>query len=211
MLNTLDRFWNALPRPITPVARALLALAVIPLVLSFTQPLWNIQMFAPQYPKGLQLDIYAYTIKAGNDGTDLQEINTLNHYIGMRKLDRAEFTDLTWIPFAIGALALLTLRVAAIGDVRSLLDLAVLTLYFSAFSAARFIFQLYTYGHELDPTAPIKMEGFMPAIIGTKQIANFTTSSWPRGASFLIGLFAATVVVCAVWQVFRPSQEAATS
>jgi hypothetical protein len=178
------------------------------LLLSFTQPLWNIRMLAPQYPQGLQLDIFAHTIQGGNEGLDLNEINTLNHYIGMRKLDKAEFSDLEWIPFAIGVLALLTLRVAAIGDVRSLVDLAALALYFSTFSAARFAFQLYTYGHNLDPHAPIRMEPFTPAIFGTKQIANFTTASYPRGATFLIGAFVATVVVLAGWHLLRAARRA---
>lgn len=199
-----NRFLRTLERPLVPWARVLLALAVIPLALSFAYPLWNIRMVAPQYPAGLELDIYAHTIQAGNEGRDLQEINTLNHYIGMKPLDRAEFTDLAWIPFAIGALALLALRVAAIGDVRSLVDLAVLTLYFSIFSAGRFVFQLYQYGHNLDPTAPFQMDPFTPAILGAKQIANFTTFSMPRGATFLIGAYATVVAVLMVWHLLRP-------
>ena len=211
MQDALKCFNGILSRPITPWARLLLVLAVVPLALSFTQPLWSIRMFAPQYPKGLELSIYAYTIEGGNEGRDLQEINTLNHYIGMRKLDKVEFSDLEWIPFAIGALALLALRVALIGDVRSLVDLAVLTSYFSAFSAARFVFKLYTYGHNLDPTAAIKMEPFMPAILGTKQIANFTTSSQLHAATFLIGAFATTVAVLTVWHLFYAPREVSTT
>lgn len=203
MRESIDRFYQGLGRPIAFWSRWLLGLAVIPLVAAFAFPLWTIRMTAPQYPKGLQLDIYAYTIEGGNGGQDLQEINVLNHYIGMRKLDKAEFTDLDWIPFAIGALALLALRVAAIGDIRSLVDLAVLTVYFCAFSAARFAFQLYSYGHDLDPSAPIDVEPFTPAILGSKQIANFLTTSYPRGASFLIGVFALGVLALAVWHLLR--------
>jgi hypothetical protein len=202
----INRFYERLSRPIAFWSRWVLGLAVVPLVLSFTLPLWNIQMFAPQYPKGLQLDIYAHTIQGGNEGNDLNEINTLNHYIGMRKLDKAEFSDLEWIPFAIGALALLALRVAAIGDVRSLLDLAVLTVYFSGFSAARFVFQLYTYGHTLDPTAPIRVAAFTPPIFGTQQIANFTASSYPRGGTYLLVLFGVTVAALAAWHLWRAAR-----
>lgn len=203
MSQSWDRFNRTLSRPLVPWARGLLALAVVPLVLSFLYPLWNIRMVAPQYPNGLELDIYAYTIEAGNEGRDLQEINTLNHYIGMKALDKAEFTDLAWIPFAIGALALLALRVAAIGDVRSLVDLGVLTIYFSLFSAGRFAFQLYSYGHNLNPAAPIRMEPFTPAILGIKQIANFTTASMPRGATFLIGVYATVVAALMLWHLLR--------
>ena len=203
MSDAINRFYRQLGLPIQLWSRWVLGLAVIPLLVSFAFPLWNIRMLAPQYPNGLQLDIYAHTIVGGNQGNDLNEINTLNHYIGMRKLERADFTDLDWIPFAIGALALLALRVAAIGDVRSLIDLSALTVYFLGFSAARFAFQLYTYGHQLDPSAPIDMPPFMPPFFGTRQIANFTTSSYPRGATFLLGLFALLVCGLALWHAWR--------
>ena len=203
MRARIDRFYELLGHPIAFWSRWVLGLAVLPLVLSFTQPLWNIRMLAPQYPKGLELDIYAYTIEGGNGGQDLVEINTLNHYIGMRKLEKVDFTDLEWIPFAIGALALLALRVAVLGDVRSLVDLAVLTVYFGLFSAARFAFMLYTYGHNLDPRAPIHMEPFTPAILGTRQIANFATSSYPRGASYLIALFGVVVAGLTAWHLLH--------
>src|SRR5687767_14669742 len=92
------------------------------LVLAFFHPPWRISMEAPQYPNGLYLDIWAYTIEGGNDGQHLAEINNLNHYIGMHTIDRAEFADLDWLPFALGILILLTLRVAVVGNVRSLID-----------------------------------------------------------------------------------------
>ena len=36
---------------------------MIPLVLSFTQPLWNITLEAPQYPEGLTLDIFLHKLE----------------------------------------------------------------------------------------------------------------------------------------------------
>jgi hypothetical protein len=203
MRDAIHRFYRQLGLPIEFWSRWVLGLAILPLLASFAFPLWNIRMVAPQYPKGLELDIYAHTIVGGNEGNDLNEINTLNHYIGMRKLDRADFTDLAWIPFAIGALALLALRVAAIGDLRSLIDLSALTLYFLVFSGARFAFQLYSYGHQLDPSAPIDIEPFTPPIFGTQQIANFVTASYPRGATFLLAMFALVVFGLALWHVGR--------
>jgi hypothetical protein len=110
------------------------------------------------------------------------------------------------MPFAIGALLLLGLRVAAIGDVRSLVDLAVLTSYFGVFGIARFVYMLYTYGHDLDPRAPIEMAGFMPPVWGTRTIANFTVSSFPSLGTILISIFGATVVLLALWQVWRGAQ-----
>jgi len=175
--------------------RALLAL-VVPLALGFSAPLWHMHMKAPQYPEGLDLEIYAYTVSG-----DVAEVNTLNHYIGMAKIDRAALSDLDWIPFALGALALLALRVSAVGDLRSLIDLLVLFGYFSVFSMTRFFYKLYVFGHNLNPKAPFKMDPFTPPVLGTKQIANFTASSYPGGGTFWIGIFALGIVALVVWNL----------
>ena len=202
MTRPLQRFYELMTEPLVPWARPLLAALVLPLALSFTMPLWNIHMVAPQYPDGLDLDLYAHTIEG-----DVNEINTLNHYIGMARIDRAALSDLDWIPFAIGGLALLALRVAVVGDVRSLVDLSVLLVYFSAFSLGRFYYKLYVFGHNLDPRAPFYMDAFTPVVFGTQQIANFTTSSYPRGGSLAIGLFATGVVVLMLWHLARGLRE----
>jgi hypothetical protein len=194
-------FQRALARPLVPWTRLLLVLALLPLVWGATERLWRVHFLAPQYPRGLELSIYAYSIEGGNSGADLSEINTLNHYVGMRALDPAEFADLDFLPFAIGALALLALRVAAIGDVRSLVDLAVLTGYLGIFGLGRFVYMLYTYGHHLDPKAPIRMEGFMPPVWGTREIANFTVASFPSLGTLLISVFGALVLALAAWHV----------
>ena len=107
-----DNFWEFLDAPLRVRSRWLLVVLVVPLVLSFLFPLWRISMKAPQYPEGLKMDIYSYQVVGGNDGHDIQEINTLNHYIGMRTITRDELRDLDWIPFALVAMALLSLRAA---------------------------------------------------------------------------------------------------
>ena len=135
----LSKFYAFLARPLLPSSRIMLVLLTVPLLLALAFPLWRISMEAPQYPQGLSMDIYAYKIVGGHEGNDIQEINTLNHYIGMRKLDQRAFADLDFLPFFLGALALLTLRVAAIGDIRALVDLALLSLYGGTFAIGRFV------------------------------------------------------------------------
>ena len=198
MKAAIAKFEAFLDQPLWSWSRIVLALLVIPLVLAFSQPLWRIRLEAPQYPRGLELDIYAHTLEGGNHGQQLQEINNLNHYIGMHKIDRSELSDLDWLPFALGALALLTLRAAAIGNVRSLIDMSVLTGYVLLFSMGRFVYKMYVYGHNLAPDAPFKVAPFTPALIGSKQIANFTTYSQPMLGTvlvsvFFVGLLAVTV------------------
>jgi hypothetical protein len=65
-------------------------------------------------------------------------------------------------------------------------DTAVLFLYFSLFSFWSFYSRLYQYGHNLDPTAPVKVPAFMPPLLGSKQLANFTVYSYPGPASYFI-------------------------
>lgn len=204
----IDSFYAFLAKPLKPAARFALAALAIPVALSFTAPLWKISMEAPQYPSGLYLDIYSYKVEGGNNGQHLQEINTLNHYIGMRTLDRAAMSDLDWIPFALGALFIFALRVAAIGNVSALVDLVVMTTYVSTFAFGRFVYTLYVFGHNLKPDAPVKVPGFMPAVLGTKQIANFTTHSWPQAGSYYLGVFALGTVAVLVWHLVSGRREA---
>lgn len=208
MKHPLEKFYAFVGKPLDLRARLPLALLVIPLALVFTQPLWNISMTAPQYPQGLALDIYAHKVEGGRAGADIQEINTLNHYIGMAPINRAALSDLDWLPFAVGVLFVLTLRVAAIGDVRSLIDLAVVTFYFSLFSLGRFAYKLYVLGHNLDPKAPVDVDPFMPAVFGTKQIANFSVTSLPRLGTVFMALFALGVAAMTVWHLWSGRRDA---
>ncbi|MFN0064239.1 MAG: hypothetical protein ACKVPX_17160 [Myxococcaceae bacterium] len=201
MTSRLDAFYNFLNRPLFPKARVLLAMAVVPLALALMQPLWRIAMTAPQYPRGLEMNIYAYKLEGGNDGADINEINTLNHYIGMHKLDAAAAADLDWIPFALGAILLLALRAAVIGNVRHVLDLFVVTGYLSAFAFGRFVYRLWVFGHDLDPRAPVHVEPFMPVILGHKTVANFEVYSYPLLGSYLVTAYVLVLVGVLIWHL----------
>jgi copper chaperone NosL len=207
----LTKFYEFLSQPMIPWTRIALAVLVIPLGLAFAAPLWRISMIAPQYPQGLSMDVYAYKIAGGNDGQDIHEINVLNHYIGMHKLDATASADLDWIPFALGGMALLALRVSALGTVRDLIDMLVVTSYVSLFAFGRFVYRLWVFGHDLDPQAPVKVKPFMPVIIGHRTVANFETFSYPQLGSFLLALFAVGVVALTIWHLVVGRQRAKAS
>jgi hypothetical protein len=199
MRSFLARSNRFLEQPLELLPRVLLVASAALLLVTLTQPLWNLTMFAPQYPDGLTLDIYPQRLEGGNRGQDLKEINLLNHYIGMRDLADEDFTEFKWMPFAIGGLALVTLRAAVFGRVGSLVDALVLFCYFGAFSLWSFGYKLYQYGHTLAPTAPVKVDPFTPPMFGYQQIANFEVYSYPSPGSYLMGatallLFAAVGV-----------------
>jgi hypothetical protein len=198
MTELLKLEFRFLAKPLNLVSRLLLLVGAAAIIFSFFFPLWQIHLTAPQYQEGLNLDIHSYRIVAGNGGQDLNEINELNHYIGMKPLHEADFLEMKWIPFALGFFVLFTLRAAVFGMMRYVVDLFTLFSYFGACSLASFAYRMYSFGHTLDPHAAVKIQPFTPVLFGTQKIANFTQSSLPRLGTYLLALYVA-MLVFAIW------------
>lgn len=177
--------------PLTMTSRVLIIGAVLVLIVTYVSPLWYMAFYSNQYTDGLVLNIYTYKLEGGmsQNRDDLREINSLNHYIGMRPLLQSEFSEFTWLPFVIGGLMLLALRAVVLGRMANVVDVVVLFGYFGAFSLWSFYHRLYTYGHYLDPTAAIKVTPFTPPVFGQKVIANFTVESYPDVAAYAFAGF----------------------
>jgi hypothetical protein len=202
MKNVFERANRYLNLPLDLGSRGLLVLAALLLLPTYFLPLWKLTMFAPQYPDGLRLGIYSWKLEGGNGGQDVQEINVLNHYIGMKDLSTADFTEFKWMPFVLGALALLFLRAVLLGKMSTLLDMVVVFGYFGAFSLWSFGYKLYRYGHDLAPTAAVKVAPFMPPMFGHRKLANFEVYSYPAAGSyalFVVALALAAALYLA-WQ-----------
>lgn len=187
-----------LRKPLNLGSRLLMLVAAFLVAGSLYFPLWQLHLEAPQYEEGLEMTIYAYKLEGGNDGQDLKEINMLNHYIGMKTISHADFTEMQVIPFMMGLFILLSLRAAVFGYMGAVVDLFVLASYFGVFSIGSFYYRLYTYGHNLDPTAPMNVEPFTPIMLGTQQIANFTQSSYPQAGVYLLCGFM-VLMLLAIW------------
>lgn len=210
MKAIFERSSRFLDLTLNPGPRALILAAALMLLPTYLLPLWKMTMFAPQYPGGLRLEIYSYKLEGGHGGQDVHEINVLNHYIGMRDLSTASFTEFQWIPFVIGMLGLLFLRALVQGKMKDLVDVSVLYAYFGLFSLWSFGYKLYHYGHNLSPQAAVKVAPFMPPLFGYRQIANFQIYSYPSGGSYALTavvllLFAAFV---AAWRQERARDKA---
>jgi copper chaperone NosL len=194
-----------LETPLDIPPRALLLVAALLLLPCYLFPLYEMTMFAPQYPDGLRLHIYSYKLEGGNGGQDMKEINLLNHYIGMKDLDTAEFSELKWIPFVVGSFGLLFLRTAVLGKMAHLVDVLVLYLYFGLFSLWSFAYKMYWYGHHLSPTASVKVEPFTPPLFGYKKLANFEVYSYPALGSYaLAGV--ALILIAAAYLAWRQAR-----
>ena len=183
----LRREFRFLHKPLNVWSRLFLLAAAITIAVSIFFPLWKMHLVAPQYSDGLDLHIFSYKIQGGGfHGQHLAEINNLNHYIGMKPLQAADFMEMRWMPFVFGLIILLTLRSVVFGEMSNVVDLFALYSYFGLFSIGSFWYRLYEYGHNLDPHAPVHIQPFTPKLIGMKQIANFREFSYPQAGAYLL-------------------------
>lgn len=173
------------------ITRVLSAIAGIILFITLFLPIWKIELDAPQYPEGLEMYIHA-----GKLSGEVDIINGLNHYIGMKELHAEDFIEFTVLPYLIGFFALLGLAVALVNRKWLLYVWLIGFAIFGIATVIDFYFWLYDYGHDLDPTAPIQVPGmtYQPPLIGFKQLLNFGAYSIPAiggwlmfGAVFLMG------------------------
>jgi copper chaperone NosL len=181
-------------------SRLLLALAALVMLPAFLYPLWSIRLVAPQYRDGLGMHIYVHDVR-GHDRHDLQNINILNHYIGMQPIEPEEIPELDIMPVVLGALVGTGLLVALVGKPWLMAGWFVLFLGAGAAGMVDFYLWNIDYGHNLSPDAPIRIPDmtYSPPIIGTAQILNIRASSYPH----LGALFLALSALLAGWGVFR--------
>jgi copper chaperone NosL len=177
-------------------ARTMVATAAVALAGALFFPLWRVSLTAPQYPEGLGMYIWAHTV-SGVEPNDLQNINGLNHYIGMKTIVPETIPELQFMPAGIVAMSVAGLLVAAMGRRRWILVWGSALLLSALVGLVDFWRWEYDYGHNLDlEHAPIKVPGmsYQPPLIGSKKLLNFTATSLPATG----GLLAIASVMLAV-------------
>jgi hypothetical protein len=163
----------------------LLVLSAVLIVVSMFFPWWRMEFFAPQYPEGLNIIVYPDRLEG-----ELDNINALNHYIGMAEFGEENFPELQFLPWLIGGLALLVLIGAILRKRGYLYFIIGLCLVGGAVGVWDLHRALKHFGTNLDPMAPIDMDPFVPPIVGENVIANFTTYSiLGTGIYFFIAAF----------------------
>ncbi len=179
----MDRLTAFFQGELSKTSRALIVVASLAMLPSIFLPTWTIKLRAPQYPKGLELQIHPNTVSG-----DVREVNILNHYVGMHEIAADEFQEFRFIPFFILrflGFALLTaligqMAIAAIGWMDFVL--------FGAVMLYTLQHWLYEYGNNLSPDAPLSLEPFTPGFIGTTHVGQFAVASWPAAGAILMGL-----------------------
>jgi copper chaperone NosL len=176
--------------------RVSLALCGILLLLVLIFPMWRIELTAPQYPEGLALKIYP-----GKLGGDVDIVNGLNHYIGMKTLHAKDFIEFTVLPYLIIFFALCSFAVALFNRKVLLYTFAGLFMLFAVLAMADFWRWEYNYGHNLDPHAAIQVPGmsYQPPFLGYKQLLNFGAFSIPGTGGWLF--FSVGIILVAATSV----------
>ena len=179
----------------------------------FWFPLWNIQLGAPQYPEPMGMDIYISGIE-GEEEFDIQNIDSVNHYIGMKKIPKPEeMWEFQVFPLVIGGMAGLGIFLALLGFLKKIrpdwfLGWLLLMGVLGILGMYDFNAWLLDYGTDLDPKAIIKLtdpEGnpfsYKPPLLGTQKILNFTAYSYPRSGAYF--MFSGMLLSLIAWWMGR--------
>lgn len=203
MLNAFDSFSylsfllksNMDKVKISNTSRIALLLAGLSLVAVLYLPIWRIELDAPQYPEGLTLLIYANKL-AGN----VEIINGLNHYIGMRTLHAEDFVEFKVLPGIILFFVAFFILSAIIARRKLMNALFVLFVVFGVFAMVDFWRWEYDYGHNLDPNAAIIVPGmaYQPPLIGFKQLLNFGAFSIPDTGGWIFIAAGLVLLICVI-------------
>lgn len=192
---------------IQPPIRWILLLCGLALMVVLFVPMWRIDLVAPQYPEGLMLLIHPHKL-AGN----VDIINGLNHYIGMKTLHTKDFMEFAILPYIIAGFAALFILIAIIAKRKYLNILFILFVLFGVLAMYDFWRWEYNYGHDLDPAAAIIVPGmaYQPPLIGFKQLLNFGAYSMPDiGGWIFIGVGLLTMLaVLAEWRYAKKMNKA---
>jgi hypothetical protein len=168
-----------------------LAGAAILIIISIFLPYWSLVLHAPQYPKGLVVNAYINRLVG-----DVQEIDSLNHYIGMRPLNEAAQFERSISAFAISALALLVVAAVFIHSPwAALLSLPAVLL--PPVFLADLYFWLSHFGQNLDPHAALSnsIDPFTPTILGEGVIGQFKTVAYADFGLILASLASLLILV----------------
>lgn len=191
-------------RHLSFVSRSLVGLSILMMLGAYLFPMWSIWLYAPQYPEGLGMQIWINKI-AGIGEFDIQNINLLNHYIGMASIEDGSIPEFRYMSYVL-AYVIVATAVVFILNKRLFLYLGFINLAVIG-CVGLFDFWLweYNYGHHLDPSAPIQVPGmsYQPPLIGCKHLLNIAACSFPDAGGYLLIATGVLLFGAIVWEKFR--------
>ena len=165
------------------ITRILIIASSLAMIAAFFTPIWSIDLEAPQYPEGLGMKIWISKITG-----DLNTINGLNHYIGMKTIEPDSIKELSVMPYILGFLIAMGVVTGMLGKKKILGAFVIIFMIAGIAGGVDFYMWEYDYGHNLDPTAAIIVPGmsYQPPLIGSKQLLNFVAHSYPDTGGFIV-------------------------
>lgn len=173
---------------------ALLMLAALLLMTSMFLPYWSMTLFAPQYPDGLQVNVYVNQLEG-----DVREVDSLNHYLGMPPLDEGGQFERSIAMYAIIALGFLLIASVFVHNAWAGL-LALPAIGYPFVFLADLYYILYTYGHSIDPQSALggAIDPFTPPLLGPGTIGQFRTVASAE-AGLILAFLAVAVILLGLW------------
>lgn len=179
---------------LSAVSSIILIVSALLIGASLFFPWWKMEFYAPQYPEGLNIIVYPDKLEG-----EIDIVNGLNHYIGMANFSEENFPELKYLSYLIGGLALLVLIAAIIrkkGFLYFVIGLFAAGGLLGIWDLNRW---LKNFGTDLDPMAPIKVDPFVPPIIGENTLANFVTYSKLGIGTYLV-IAAFIFILIPIWK-----------
>lgn len=186
-------------KKLKPLSRLVIAISALMMVSAYYVPLWQILMWAPQYPEGLEMKIWINTLSG-----DVKIISALNHYIGMKHIEVEMFPEFQYMIYVVGCIIGFGLLTAMINK-RIMLWLYIVLIIGTGIAAlVDFYLWGYDYGHNLDPHAPIVVPGmaYQPPLIGTKQLLNFTAFSGPDIGGWIFMVMGLLAILTLAYEMY---------
>jgi hypothetical protein len=159
---------------------------------SFFQSWWSFTLYAPQYPHGLHL-----TISLTGMGGDVREIDMLNHYIGMGRLADAAKHERELAGWGVGLVGLMVVAFTLLAGKKAGKAMVIPGTAFPLVFLADAFYWLHTFGHHLDPRAPLHIPPFTPELLGNGKIGQFMTFAVP-GPGFWMAIGGLVLLVVAL-------------
>lgn len=173
--------------------RILMITGSLLLLLLFVFPIWNITLQAPQYPTPLGMNIHINKLSDENPG-DLQNINLMNHYVGMKEIPH-HLREFEFFPYVVIFMVVVGVLLGLKANYKWFIVWFIAMVILGTLGMYDFYLWEYDYGHNLNPEAAIKFTNedgspmaYQPPLIGTKTILNFTAHSYPRSGAYFLAL-----------------------
>jgi len=164
----------------------------------FAFPLWNIMLGAPQYPEPLGMNIHITGIQ-GVSEFDLQNIDGLNHYIGMKTIPKqGEMWEFDVFPTVIISMVALGVLIGLLGffgkiSYKWFIGWFIVMSILGILGMYDFNAWLIDYGTNLDPNAIMKLENpdgtpmsYKPPLFGNQKMLNFDVTSLPSTGAWMM-------------------------